>query len=91
LIENRECPKPATRDCERTTLIQLAWLWLRNQPRSALSVWFPPTGKPQRGPPAQNNHRGIGAKATGALWKYVTAGVVIEGVTMKVALTNTAT
>ena len=24
----------------RTTLIQLAWLWLRNQPRSALSVWF---------------------------------------------------
>jgi hypothetical protein len=40
LIENRECPKPATRDCERTTLIQLAWLWLRNQPRSALSVWF---------------------------------------------------
>ena len=24
----------------RTNLIQLAWLWLRNQPRSALSVWF---------------------------------------------------
>ena len=21
-------------------MIQLAWLWLRNQPRSALSVWF---------------------------------------------------
>jgi transposase len=24
----------------RTTLIQLAWLWLRHQPQSALSLWF---------------------------------------------------
>src|SRR5215472_8229720 len=32
---------------------------------SALSVWFHERGKPQRAPPAQDNHRGIGAKATG--------------------------
>src|SRR5205823_7722699 len=24
----------------RTTMIQLAWLWLRHQPDSALSLWF---------------------------------------------------
>ena len=24
----------------RTTMIQLAWLWLRHQPGSALSLWF---------------------------------------------------
>jgi transposase len=24
----------------RTTMVQLAWLWLRNQPTSALSLWF---------------------------------------------------
>src|SRR4051812_25267265 len=24
----------------RTTLIQLAWLWLRHQPQSALTLWF---------------------------------------------------
>jgi transposase len=24
----------------RTTMIQLAWLWLRNQPQSALALWF---------------------------------------------------
>ena len=24
----------------RTTMVQLAWLWLRNQPASALSLWF---------------------------------------------------
>ena len=24
----------------RTTLVQLAWLWLRHQPQSALALWF---------------------------------------------------
>ncbi len=24
----------------RTTMVQLAWLWLRHQPRSALTLWF---------------------------------------------------
>ncbi len=24
----------------RTTMIQLAWLWLRHQPASALACWF---------------------------------------------------
>jgi len=30
----------------RTTLIQLAWLWLRNQPHSALTLWFHERVKP---------------------------------------------
>jgi transposase len=25
----------------RTTMVELAWLWLQNQPTSALSRWFP--------------------------------------------------
>ena len=24
----------------RTTMVELAWLWLRSQPTSALSLWF---------------------------------------------------
>ncbi len=24
----------------RTTMIQLSWLWLRHQPKSALTLWF---------------------------------------------------
>src|SRR5258708_35872865 len=24
----------------RTTMVELAWLWLKNQPTSALSLWF---------------------------------------------------
>jgi transposase len=65
----------------RTTMIQLAWLWIRHQPQSALTRWFK-----QRSP--QGRKRAIVAlarKLLVALWKYVTRGVVIEGAVMKPA------
>lgn len=65
----------------RTTMIQLAWLWTRHQPRSALTRWFK-----ERSP--QGRKRAIVAlarKLLVALWKYVTQGVVIEGAVMKPA------
>ena len=65
----------------RTTMIQLAWLWIRHQPQSALTRWFK-----QRSP--QGRKRAIVAlarKLLVALWKYVTQGVVIEGAVMKPA------
>jgi transposase len=65
----------------RTTMIQLAWLWTRHQPQSALTRWFK-----ERSP--QGRKRAIVAlarKLLVALWKYVTQGVVIEGATMKPA------
>jgi len=69
----------------RTTLIQLAWLWLRNQPRSALSVWFHQRVSRNGGRLRKTTIVALARKLLVALWKYVTAGVVIEGVTMKVA------
>lgn len=69
----------------RTTLIQLAWLWLRNQPRSALSVWFHERVSRNGGRLRKTTIVALARKLLVALWKYVTAGVVIEGVTMKVA------
>ena len=69
----------------RTTLIQLAWLWLRNQPRSALSVWFHERVNRNGGRLRKTTIVALARKLLVALWKYVTAGVVIEGVTMKVA------
>jgi transposase len=69
----------------RTTLIQLAWLWLRNQPRSALSVWFHERVSRNGGRLRKTAIVALARKLLVALWKYVTAGVVIEGVTMKVA------
>lgn len=65
----------------RTTMIQLAWLWIRHQPQSALTRWFK-----QQSP--QGRKRAIVAlarKLLVALWKYVTQGVVIEGAVMKPA------
>ena len=65
----------------RTTMIQLAWLWIRHQPQSALTRWFK-----ERSP--QGRKRAIVAlarKLLVALWKYVTQGVVIEGAVMKTA------
>jgi transposase len=65
----------------RTTMIQLAWLWIRHQPQSALTRWFK-----ERSP--QGRKRAIVAlarKLLVALWKYVTQGVEIEGAVMKQA------
>lgn len=65
----------------RTTMIQLAWLWIRHQPKSALTLWFK-----QRSP--QGRKRAIVAlarKLLVALWKYISQGVVIEGAVMKPA------
>jgi transposase len=65
----------------RTTMIQLAWLWRRHQPQSALTLWF-----------LEQSRRGrktaivaLARKLLVALWKYVTAGVAIEGAVMKTA------
>jgi transposase len=44
------------------------------------------TGKPQRGPTQRKTRIvALARKLLVALWKFVTAGVVIEGVTIKVA------
>ncbi|MBW9091997.1 IS110 family transposase [Rhizobium wenxiniae] len=67
----------------RATMVELAWLWLRHQPGSALSCWF-------KERIAQNGGRlkkpmivALARKLLVALWKYVGSGVVIEGAIMK--------
>jgi transposase len=65
----------------RTTMIQLAWLWIRHQPQSALTQWF--QANSQRG--RKRAIVALARKLLVALWKYVTQGVVIEGAVMKPA------
>jgi transposase len=67
----------------RTTLIQLAWLWLRNQPQSALTIWFHERVLRNGGRLRKTTIVALARKLLVALWKYVTTGVVIEGATMK--------
>jgi transposase len=63
----------------RTTMIQLAWLWLRHQPGSALSGWFRERVAHQGGRVRKTAITALARKLLVAFWKYVTAGVVIEG------------
>ena len=65
----------------RTTMIQLAWLWIRHQPQSALTRWFKERSQQGR----KSAIVALARKLLVALWKYVTAGVVIEGAVMKPA------
>jgi transposase len=67
----------------RTTMIELAWLWLRHQPDSALSRWFHERVQRNGGRQRKTTIVALARKLLVALWKYVTAGVVIEGAVMK--------
>jgi transposase len=69
----------------RTKLVQLAWLWLRHQPRSALARWFHEQGKRERKNWRKSAIVALARKLLVALWKYVTAGVLIEGAVLKAA------
>jgi transposase len=69
----------------RSLAVEIAWLWLRYQPDSALSRWFTErfggTGK---------RHRRVGIVALArkllvALWRYLETGVLPEGATLKAA------
>lgn len=69
----------------RTTMIQLAWLWLRHQPGSALARWFHDRVKRNDGRLRKTTIVALARKLLVALWKYVNAGVVIEGAIVKSA------
>jgi transposase len=69
----------------RTTMIEAAWLWLRHQPKSALTLWFQNRVKGDRG-----RHRRIAIVALArklliALWRFATLGEIPEGATLKIA------
>ena len=69
----------------RTTMIQLAWLWLRYQPTSELSLWFQERVKRDNGRGKKAAIVALARKLLVALWKLVSNGVVIEGAVMKAA------
>jgi transposase len=60
-------------------MIQLAWLWIRHQPGSALTLWFKDRMERSSGRRRKTTIVALARKLLVALWKYVSAGVVIEG------------
>lgn len=69
----------------RALLVQLAWQWRRHQPRSALAQWYE-TRFGGGGPRAKRiGIVALARKLWIALWRYVTQGVIPDGVVLKAA------
>ena len=69
----------------RRLAIEIAWLWIRHQPNSALSKWFA-----QRVGEAKGRIRRIAVVALArklmvALWRYLETGLIPEGAVMNAA------
>jgi transposase len=69
----------------RTTLIQLAWLWLRYQPDSALAKWFRERVGVLQGRTRRIAIVAMARKLLIALWRYVETGVMPDGVQLSPA------
>jgi len=69
----------------RTTLIQLAWLWLRYQPDSALAGWFRARVGMLLGRTRRIAIVAMARKLLIALWRYAETGQVPDGVVISAA------
>jgi transposase len=63
----------------RRTAIELAWLWLRHQPGSALARWFHERVAGAKGRMRRIMIVAMARKLIVALWRYATTGAVPEG------------
>jgi transposase len=67
----------------RHTMVETAWLWLRHQPDSALSVWFRNRVGDARGRVRRVAIVALARKLLVALWRYAVHGVLPEGAVLK--------
>ena len=69
----------------RKAVLQLAWLWRRHQPNSALSRWFNQRVGQEKGRVRRIAIVAMARKLLVALWRYVTQGIIPEGAVLKAA------
>jgi transposase len=67
----------------RTTGIELAWLWLRYQPDSDLSIWFRARVGIMKGRIRRIAIVALARKLLVALWRYLETGLVPRGAVLK--------
>jgi transposase len=67
----------------RKMMIQLAWLWNRYQPGSAISRWFAGFVGTRRGRIRRIAIVAVARKLLIALWRFATQGIVPEGAALK--------
>jgi transposase len=67
----------------RKTMIELAWLWLRYQPDSALSIWFRKRVGNIKGRIKRIMIVALARKLLVALWRYLETGMIPQGAVLK--------
>lgn len=69
----------------RSLLIEMAWMWLRYQPESKISIWFAQKTNSQM--PNKRGRRvaivAVARRLAIALWRYIEYGVIPEGAQFK--------
>lgn len=63
--------------------IELAWLWLRYQPGSALSRWFHDRTNGAKGRMRRILIVAVARKLIVALWRYLETGLLPDGAELK--------
>jgi transposase len=69
----------------RAVMVEVAWVWLRYQPESALSRWFQARFGDARGRMRRIGIVALARRLVIALWRYATQGVLPEGALLKPA------
>jgi transposase len=69
----------------RRCAIELAWLWLRHQPGSALACWYRTRVGTMTGRMRRIALVALARKLIVALWRYLQNGIVPEGAVLKAA------
>jgi transposase len=67
----------------RKTMIELAWLWIRYQPDSALTIWFHDRVGAVKGRIRRITIVAMARKLLIALWRYLQDGIVPVGASLK--------
>jgi transposase len=67
----------------RTTMIEMAWLWLRYQPHSALSRWFHERVGTGTGRVRRITIVAVARKLLIALWRFLESGLLPDGAELK--------
>src|SRR5499426_3031394 len=66
----------------RATMIQMAWLWIKHQPKSAIAQWFVQRTEGQNGRIKRIMIVAVARKLAIALWRYLEQGLVPQGATL---------
>ena len=68
----------------RTTMIEMAWLWLRYQPQSVLARWFHERAGTSTGRVRRITIVALARKLLIALWRFLETGLLPDGAELKV-------